>query len=128
MNTMSKPADRQLYLGFIGCLAGAALAWFPSLLIMQKGVLSTFLIGAASGIVGRCALGRRHHGVASFAAVLTFVAATLCHWHFAPFVFHPGLVYFVTHISDLSWKIWVDMSFGTFLAYYIVSHRIPNDK
>lgn len=124
---MNRPPDRPFYFGFTGCLIGAGLAWFPALWIMHKGVLGAFLIGAAAGILGRCALGRRHGGLAYFSAGLAFALATICHWHLAPFVPDESLGYFIRHMSDLGWKTWVDLIFGSCLAYYILSHRVPDE-
>ena len=124
---MSEQPHRPLYWGIAAGVIGAGLVWFPALWIMQKGLLSTFLIGAVAGIGGRWGLGRNHRGLAILAASVAFGTSMVCHWRFAPFQSNSSLGYFIIHMFDLGWKVWGDLIVGTCLAFYIVNHRIPND-
>jgi hypothetical protein len=113
----NRAGAKDILIGAAGAIAGGVLGWFAARWVVQSGYYGVFLVGFGMGAGARLLLKRRSLAFGYACGSVAFVASVLCHWSVAPFVTDEGLRYFLMNLHNVGLWSWIDIGFGTFLAF-----------
>ncbi|MCJ8331633.1 MAG: hypothetical protein HRT89_23760 [Lentisphaeria bacterium] len=96
-----------------GCIIGAVLTWF----LLRQGIDSLVFIGLFCGLAAGRALKFKSKNFGFFCAVLGLFASLLTEAYLSPFIADGSLLFFFTHLQDLSFATWIMAGLGSYMAY-----------
>jgi len=120
---MDATRARNLGLGLLGALAGAALGYWAFFWIAHHGFYAMVLPGALAGLGGGLPVKDRSILRAAFCGALALGLGLFTEWRFRPFIADRSLGYFMTHLHQLQAVTLMMVAAGAVLGAWLALGR-----